>query len=126
MNVRILRYADVVLMYAEAANEMGNAPEALAKLELVRARARGDNNSILPKVTATDQTLLREAIRRERRVELAMEHDRFFDPVRWGIAATTLQAAGKPNFSAARDNLLPIPQTQIDLSKGVLTQNPGY
>lgn len=126
MNVRILRYADVVLMYAEAANEMSNTPEALAKLELIRARVRGDNGTILPKVITTDQTLLREAIRRERRVELAMEHDRFFDLVRWGTAAATLQAAGKPNFSAARDNILPIPQTQIDLSKGVLTQNPGY
>lgn len=126
MNVRILRYADVVLMYAEAANEMGNATEALAKLELVRARARAGNNAILPKITATDPALLRNAIRNERRVELAMEHDRFFDLVRWGIAAATLQAAGKPNFTAPRDNILPIPQTQIDLSKGVLTQNTGY
>ncbi|MNH41538.1 SusD family protein [compost metagenome] len=68
---------------------------------------------------------LRTAIRQERRVELGMEHDRFFDLVRWGIAASTLQAAGK-NFNNNRDNLLPIPQTQIDISKGVLTQNPGY
>lgn len=126
MNIRILRYADVLLMYAEAANEMNNTTEALAKLEMVRARARAGNNSILPPVTTTDQALLREAIRRERRVELAMEHDRFFDLVRWGIAAATLQAAGKTNFNNSRDNLLPIPQVQIDLSKGVLTQNPGY
>ena len=126
MNVRILRYADVVLMYAEAANETGNTQAAIDKLELVRARARGSNNAILPKVTTTDPNLLRDAIRRERRIELAMEHDRFFDLVRWGIAAATLQAAGKTNFSNSRDNLLPIPQTQIDLSKNVLTQNPGY
>ena len=126
MNVRILRYADVVLMYAEAANEMGNSAEASAKLEMVRARARGENSSILPRVTTADQALLRDAIRKERRIELAMEHDRFFDLVRWGIAAATLQAAGKPNFNAARDQVLPIPQTQIDLSKNVLTQNPGY
>lgn len=126
MNVRILRYADVVLMYAEAAAEMGNTTEALAKLEMVRGRARAGNASILPTVTTTDQGLLREAIRRERRVELAMEHDRFFDLVRWGIAGTVLPAAGKTAFSASRDALLPIPQTQIDLSKGVLTQNPGY
>ena len=126
MNVRILRYADVVLMYAEAANEMGNSPEALAKLEMVRARARAGNNAILPRVTTTDQALLRDAIRHERRVELGMEHDRFFDLVRWGIAQTVLNASGKPNFSNARDVLLPIPQTQIDLSQGKLTQNPGY
>lgn len=125
-NLRVLRYADVVLMYAEAANETGNTTEALAKLELVRARARGTSTTILPRVTTTDQASLRDAIRRERRVELAMEHDRFFDLVRWGIAGTTLQAAGKTNFVESRDALLPIPQTQIDLSRGVLTQNPGY
>jgi hypothetical protein len=126
MNVRILRYADVVLMYAEAANETGNATEALAKLELVRARARAGNNAILPRITTTDQSLLREAIRKERRIELAMEHERFFDLVRWGIAQTTLHAAGKTNFNEGRDVLLPIPQTQIDLSRGVLVQNTGY
>jgi len=125
-NVRILRYADVLLMYAEAANETGNPAEALAKLEMVRARARAGNNAILPPVTTTDQALLRDAIRHERRVELAMEHDRFFDLVRWGIAGDRLQAVGKTSFNESRDVLLPIPQTQIDLSKGVLTQNPGY
>ncbi len=126
MNVRLLRYSDVVLMYAEAANETGNTAEALAKLEMVRARARAGNNTILPAVTTTDQALLRDAIRRERRVELAMEHDRFWDIVRWGIAQSVLHAAGKTNFSDARDVLLPIPQTQIDISGGKLTQNPGY
>lgn len=126
MNVRVLRYADVVLMYAEAANETGNTAEALAKLELVRARARGGNNAILPRVTTTDPDELREAIRRERRFELAMEHDRFYDLVRWDIAGVALQAVGKTNFNNTRDKLLPIPQAQIDLSKGVLKQNPGY
>lgn len=126
MNVRILRYADVVLMYAEAANELGNTAEALAKLEMVRARARAGNNNILPQITTTDQMELREAIRHERRIELAMEHDRFFDLVRWGIAGEVLRAHGKTNFNEGRDVLLPIPQEQIDLSKGVLTQNPGY
>jgi hypothetical protein len=125
-NLRVLRYADVLLMYAEAANEMGNAAEALEKLEMVRARARGGNNAILPPITTTNQAQLRDAIRRERRVELAMEHDRFFDLVRWGIAQQVLSGVGKTNFNANRDVLLPIPQTQIDLSKGVLTQNPGY
>jgi starch-binding outer membrane protein, SusD/RagB family len=126
MNVRVLRYADVVLMYAEAANETGNTAEALAKLEMVRARARAGNNAILPPVTTTNQAQLREAIRRERRFELAMEHDRFYDLVRWDIAGVTMQAVGKTNFNNSRDKLLPIPQAQIDLSKGVLTQNPGY
>jgi hypothetical protein len=129
MNVRVLRYADVVLMFAEAANEVGgtaNITAARNALNTVRARARAGNGSVLPDVTTTDQATLRDAIRRERRIELAMEHDRFFDIVRWGIAQDALHAAGKTNFNPNRDALLPIPQTQIDLSAGVLTQNPGY
>ncbi|TZF83157.1 RagB/SusD family nutrient uptake outer membrane protein [Pedobacter sp. BS3] len=130
MNIRLLRYADVVLMYAEAANEVGgtdNITAARNALNSVRARARiGAVAGTLPDITTTDQGALRDAIRRERHVELAMEYDRFFDLVRWGIATEVLHAAGRPNFTAPRDNLLPIPQTQIDLSKGVLTQNFGY
>lgn len=126
MNVRLIRYADVVLMYAEAANETGNTDEALEKLEWVRARARAGNAAVLPKVTTTDPEELRQAIRHERRIELAMEQDRFFDLVRWGIAQQALHDAGKTNFSDSRDVLLPIPQTQIDLSAGVLKQNTGY
>ena len=83
-------------------------------------------HDILPAVTTTDQGQLRDAIRHERRIELAMEGERFFDIVRWGIADSVLHAAGKSNFDVTRDALLPIPQTQIDLSKGVLHQNPGY
>jgi starch-binding outer membrane protein, SusD/RagB family len=130
MNIRILRYADVVLMYAEAANEVGGAANITAArnaLNLVRARARqGAPSGTLPDVTTTDQATLRNAIRHERRIELAMEHDRFFDIVRWGIAQQVLHAAGKTNFNANRDGVLPIPQVQIDLSKGVLVQNPLY
>lgn len=130
MNVRILRYADVVLMYAEAANELGgtaNITAARNAVNSVRARARiGAPAGTLPDLTTTDQDALRDAIRQERRVELAMEHERFFDIVRWGISQQAMQAAGKTAFNASRDNLLPIPQQQIDLSKGVLTQNFGY
>jgi starch-binding outer membrane protein, SusD/RagB family len=129
MNIRILRYADVVLMFAEAANEVGGAANidlARAALNSVRARARGGVAGILPDVTTTDQAELRDAIRKERRIELAMEHERFFDLVRWGTAEAAFQAAGKPNFNVNRDVLMPIPQVQIDLSQGKLTQNPGY
>jgi hypothetical protein len=113
-------------MYAEAANELGQTDEALEKLEWVRARARNGDNSILPPVTTTDQSALRDAIRHERRIELAMESERFFDIVRWGISDSVMSAAGKADFNSSRDALLPIPQAQIDLSKGVLHQNPGY
>lgn len=124
-NIRIIRYADVVLMAAEAANETGKTPEALNYLEMVRARARGGNNAVLPKITTSDQNELRNAIRHERRVELGMEFDRFYDLVRWGIARDVLHAAGKTGYQA-RHALLPLPQAEIDKSNGVLVQNPNY
>jgi hypothetical protein len=124
-NIRLLRYADIVLMHAEAANELGNSSAAASSLNMVRARARGNNPAVLPDVVFVSQEQLRNAIWQERRVELAMEHDRFWDLVRQGRAAQVLQAAGK-NFVAGKHELMPIPQTQIDVSGGVLTQNPGY
>lgn len=122
-NVRVIRYADVLLMNAEAANETGNSAQAITSLELVRARARGSNNAILPKVTTTDQGAMRTAIYHERRVELAMEFDRYFDVIRQGRGATVF---GPKGWKAGKNEVWPIPQTEIDLSAGVLTQNPGY
>ena len=121
MNIRLIRYADVVLMHAEAAVEMGNTDEALSKLEMVRARARGGDNTILPKITTTDIAELRAKIHQERRIELAMEWERFYDLVRWDEAKTVI-----PNFVVGKHELFPIPQTEIDKSEGVITQNPGY
>jgi len=120
VNIRVIRYADVVLMHAEAALEMGNTTEALAKLEMVRARARGANNAILPKITTIVVDELRTKIHQERRIELALEWERFFDLIRWNEAKTI------PNFVVGKHELFPIPQTEIDKSEGVLTQNPGY
>jgi hypothetical protein len=126
-NMRVIRYSDVLLMAAEAANEVGgdaNITLALGYLEQVRARARGSNAAVLSPVTTTNQAELRQAIRHERQVELGMENERFFDLVRWGIAQSVFQAAGK-NFQP-RHRFLPIPQPEIDKSDGVLTQNPDY
>jgi len=116
--VRILRYADVLLINAEAAVQLGNTGAAVTDLHLIRARAG------LADVVPTLPTIWHE-----RRVELAMEHDRFFDLVRQdavqpGRAATAFAAHGK-TWSSTRA-LFPIPQAQIDLSGGKLTQNPGY
>lgn len=124
-NVRVMRYAEVLLMNAEAANELGNFAQALASLEMVRARARAMQNdpAVLPQVTTTDQAALRDAIWHERRVELAMEFDRLFDLIRQGRAAAVL---GTKGFKAGKNELMPIPQNEIDLSPGFLTQNPGY
>jgi len=125
MNLRVIRYADILLLAAEAANEMGNTSDALNYLEQVRARARGGNSTILPAVTTTNQVELRNAIRHERRVELGMENERFFDLVRWGIVKEVMHAAGKTGYQD-RHRYLPIPQPEIDKSGGVLVQNPDY
>jgi len=122
-NYRILRYADVLLMNAEAANELGNSAQALSSLEMVRARARQGDPNILPAVTTTNQAELRQAIWRERRVELAMEYDRYFDVIRQGRGA---EIFGPKGWIAGRNEVWPIPQSEVDLSGGLLTQNPGY
>jgi hypothetical protein len=119
----VLRYADVLLMNAEANNEVGSTAAALASLEKVRARARQGDNTILPAVTTTDQAALRTAIYHERKVELAMEFDRYFDVIRQGRGAAVF---GPKGWKANKNEVWPIPQNEIDLSAGVLTQNPGY
>ena len=118
-NVHLLRYAELLLINAEAANNLGQTSTAIMNLNLVRARAG------LPVTTASSQSDVQMAIWNERRVELAMEHDRFFDIVRQGRAAQLMQADGK-NFVVGKNELLPIPATQIALSGGRLIQNPGY
>jgi len=121
-NIRVLRYAEVLLMNAEAANELGNAAQAKSSLNALR-QVRREGKDVLPDVTTTDQGALRNAIWHERRVELAFENDRFFDLIRQGRAATVLAAKG---FTAGKNEHMPIPQNEIDLSGGLLTQNPGY
>ncbi|RPD48035.1 RagB/SusD family nutrient uptake outer membrane protein [Hymenobacter sediminis] len=124
-NIRILRYADVLLMNAEAANEQGQTAKALTNLNLVRKRARGTSTTALPDITITDREALRQAIWKDRRLELAMEHDRFWDLVRQGRAGAVLRAAGK-NFVDGKNEVFPIPQARIDVSGGLIAQNPGY
>jgi len=125
-NVRVIRYADVLLMNAEANNELGNASAALASLEMVRARARAmsaNPSSTLPPVTITDQNQLRTAIWHERRVELAMEFDRYFDVIRQGRGT---EVFGPLGWKADKNEVWPIPQPEIDISAGKLVQNSGY
>ncbi|CAH0245577.1 SusD-like protein BACOVA_02651 [Pedobacter sp. Bi27] len=122
-NFRVLRFADILLMNAEAANELGNPSQALTSLNRVRARARGGNNNILPNVITTDKDALRQAIWKERQVELAMENDRYFDVIRQGRAATVF---GPKGWKANKNEVWPIPQNEIELSGNLLKQNPGY
>jgi len=120
---RLIRYADVLLMAAEALNENNKPAEALVYLNMVRTRARNGNPGILPDITTTNQSDLRDIIFNERRHELAMEGWRFWDLIRTGRATSVLGPLG---FITGTHEHLPIPQSEIDISQGTLTQNPGY
>lgn len=144
-----IRYADVLLMRAEALIELGRHTEALPLINEVRERA-AQSTSLIPyasnagvspyvdggNIDWTEESA-RQALRWERRLELAMEGNRFFDLVRWGIAGETLnryyeQEAEErgyyeeASFDEGREEYLPIPQAQINFSQDVYVQNTGY
>jgi hypothetical protein len=112
-NRRFVRYADVLLMAAEALNKNGKPEDALVYLNEVRARARGSNPTILLDITETNADALNEIILHERRVELALEGLRFWDLIRTNKATTVLAAYG---YRSDKHNLLAIPRTEIDLN----------
>jgi hypothetical protein len=111
VNYRVLRYADVLLMAAEANYQIGNASRATQLVNQIRQRAGIPGAS----VNAIEKVYL------ERRLELSGEGHRFFDLVRTGQAAQYI-----PGFVVGRHELFPIPQVEIDLAGGNWTQNPGY
>lgn len=117
-NIRMLRYAEILLIKAEAANEEGNQTTALDALNEVRDRVELDD------VVTTDQDELRQAIWKERRLELAFEHDRWFDLLRTGQAAQVMQEHGK-SFEEGKHELYPIPEEQLRQTPE-MEQNPGY
>lgn len=117
-NVREIRLADVHLMAAEAYARTGsNNIQAYGHLNTVRSRV-----NLQPIGGLSGQALL-DFIFKERQKELATEGHRFFDLVRSGRAVDQL---GDQGFSAGKNELLPIPQTEIDITEGNLKQNPGY
>jgi hypothetical protein len=122
-NRRLLRYADVLLMAAEALNKNDKPLQALQYLNEVRARARQGNNAILPDIIVADKSMLHDIIINERRVELALEGHRFWDLVRTGKAATELGPLG---FVQSKHELLPVPQSEMDLTNNTWTPNPGW
>ena len=153
LDIRLLRYADILLLYAEACNELGNDSEAQWALNQVRNRVGRDN------VTSTGNTL-KQAIRTERRLELALEYNRLYDIRRWEsiknpghkviaeilgpngsfvkrntnvltadpyeYAATKEPSDKGITFDESRDLLFPIPLYEIEHSNGSITQNPGW
>ena len=132
LNYEAIRFSDVLLMYAEALNESGNSAEALAPLNRVRERARNSYlydstltgypnipDGLLPDITTTDPSQLRDAIRHERRVELGMEFHRYFDLIRWGKDYAKQALNDKPNFDYDADKHFPIPQIERDRNKAL-------
>ena len=130
LNFQALRYAEVLLIEAEASNEAGNPANARIALNKVRKRAResylNDRSlpgfgtvpaGLLPDITTSDQGLLRDYIRRERRSELALEFQRFFDVVRYGEPYARAALADRPNFNYARHKFFPVPQSERDTNK---------
>lgn len=150
-NTILIRYADVLLWKAEALIELGRQNEALPIINEIRLRAKNStdllkfangspvSNYKVEPYSGADwtQDFARKALRYERRLEFAMEGHRFFDLVRWGIAAQTLDSyfaiektkrdyLNDAQFQSGKHEYLPIPQQQINLSGGKYMQNPGY
>ncbi|MCB0610300.1 MAG: RagB/SusD family nutrient uptake outer membrane protein, partial [Lewinella sp.] len=153
MNFVLIRFADVLLMAAEAEIEAGTLETARGYVNQVRARAAnpatwvkmpdGSNaaNYVIGLYNTpwTDKDAARQAVRFERKLELSGEGHRFFDLVRWGVAekdinaylayegAKLVNALGGSHFTAGKNEYYPIPQGQIDIQGAdVLKQNPGY
>jgi starch-binding outer membrane protein, SusD/RagB family len=132
LNYEAIRFADVLLWYAEALNESGHSSDALIPLNRVRKRAResylydslqvGYPNiptDLLPDVTSTDQLTVRKAIQHERRVELGFEFHRYFDIIRWGKDYAMQALSDKPNFNYDINKHFPIPQIERDRNKAL-------
>jgi hypothetical protein len=119
VDIKYLRYAEVILMKAEALNELGQTSEAIPLLNQIRNRAG------LANTTFSSQSDIRTAIWRERRVEMAFEHDRFFDLVRTGQAKAAFAVDGKV-FTEGKNELFPIPALFLNQADGLSQQNPGY
>ncbi|MCD4790953.1 MAG: RagB/SusD family nutrient uptake outer membrane protein, partial [Bacteroidales bacterium] len=127
LNYVFMRYADVLLMLAEALNEQGNSAEAVVYVNMVRKRARESYlyddklpgygtipDGLLPDITDGGQNAVRDAIRHERRVELGFEFHRYFDIIRYGEAYANSAFQDKVNFNYEQYKHFPIPQRELD------------
>ena len=161
LNYQIIRYASVLLWRAEALVELGRQDEARPLINQIRARAKNSpyvtawtDTEKFPQAVNIDgfaakyeieeypadgwtQDYARKAVRFETRLELALEGERFFDLVRWGIMADTMNRFIEVekddrvyydgvSYKAGRDEYFPIPVTQYNLTGGTYVQNPGY
>lgn len=129
INERLMRYSDVLLMYAECQNELNNITECAAYVQKVRSRANLPDRKA--EFSTFNQSQMRDQIAHERLLEFALEGHRFDDIRRWGWLADATKLAWlksrDPEFNSyiPGRELLPIPQTEIDNNSGV-KQNPTY
>jgi hypothetical protein len=129
IHVKLMRYADVLLFAAEAALESGKTGNAIGEagyyINMVRTRARNSGNTNSP-ADITTRAITHDDIVHERLIELACEGHRFFDLVRWNLADhylnTTLADGSAVAFVKGKNEFFPVPDKEITLSNGVLTQ----
>ncbi len=130
-NIRLLRFADVVLIAAEAALELGDEPKALQYVNRIRTRARNSGDTGYP----LDLTAITfEDIVHERRLEFGCEPQRYFDLVRWGLAdkylnGIELASMGegfKTQYVSGKHEFFPIPEVELQITEGALTQYPKW
>ncbi|UII34644.1 RagB/SusD family nutrient uptake outer membrane protein [Fulvivirga ulvae] len=114
VNVVLMRYADVLLMYAEALNETGDTPGAITIIDQIR-----DVHGNMPSTTAATQAEVKAQIIHERTMELTLESVRFFDLRRWGMLDEAMQAAGRTGFSAVSHAYLPVPLSELQTNTAI-------
>jgi hypothetical protein len=114
VNVVLMRYADVLLMYAEALNETGNTADAIDYINEVR-----EIHGLMPALTISSQSEVKTQIIHERTMELTLESTRFFDLRRWGMLDQVMQAAGRNSFNSAEHAYLPVPLIEIQSNSAI-------
>ena len=111
-NIPLMRYANVLLMQAEALNELGQTPQAISLINQVRD-AHGD----MPPIVGTSQEDVRKQIEHERIIEFPLENWRWYDLRRWGKLEAAMQAAQRPSFKMDKNAFYPIPLTELNANE---------
>ncbi len=135
----VIRFSDVILMYAEVLNELDDLSGAITQMNKIRERAFGDQLHNFDETSIPNKEVFRDRVLNERRLELAFENHRWFDLVRTGKALDFLQVENRlQDWRTGQilisfdlnmqpyQTLFPIPLDEIELSNGNLTQNEGY
>lgn len=114
VNVVLMRYADVLLMYAEALNQIGSTPEAIQIINQIR-----DVHGNMPAITVSTREEVQLQIEHERTMELTLESVRFFDLRRWGKLEAEMHEKGRTSFNAGQHSYLPVPLSEIQTNTAI-------